>query len=123
MIFRSFRRFFEVLGVFGPVQMRSDLVGCIRMHTNAFGSAWTCSTKLEFGGFANHFFGVVPIFEGVQVCFELVSSVANSVSPFRICFVRFELVLSISNSLRPFRTHLVLRNVLRERIIMLMAFP
>ena len=47
MIFRGFRKFFEVFGLartcwdlFGCVWMRLDASGCVRMHLDAFGHFW-----------------------------------------------------------------------------------
>ena len=44
-LFNVFARFSKYSGVFRPVWMRSDLLGCMRTHSDAFGIVRTHSTK------------------------------------------------------------------------------
>ena len=62
-MFAIFREMFDDLvsfskfsDVFGPIWMRSDLLGRVRTHSDAFRSVWTLSEKIEnFGIFESVF--------------------------------------------------------------------
>ena len=75
-IFERFFKFLKFLHLSGPVRTCSDLIGYVRMHSDALGSAWRFSEKFGLFSVCSMFLiGCFEVFGCVRTCSDLLGPI------------------------------------------------